>query len=72
MHWRVEAFPDASQANWEAFLRALQGTPQHVVRHNHHGLNGAVRAAFPRPSLPSASGTYATRWRSYGEDPPER
>jgi hypothetical protein len=29
--WRVEAFPDASQANWEAFLRALEGAPPRVV-----------------------------------------
>lgn len=50
--WRVEAFPDASQANWgEAFLRALEGAPQRVVCDNHHGLNGAVRAAFPEAEL---------------------
>ncbi len=45
--WRVEAFPNASQASWEAFLRALEGSPLRVVCDNHHGLNGAVRAAFP-------------------------
>ena len=49
--WRVEAFPDASQANWEAFLRALEGAPQRVVCDNHHGLNGAARAAFPQAEL---------------------
>lgn len=49
--WRVEAFPDASQANWEAFLRALEGAPPRVVCDNHHGLNGAVRAAFPAAEL---------------------
>jgi len=49
--WRVEAFPDASQANWEAFLRALEGAPPRVVCDNHHGLNGAVRAAFPEAEL---------------------
>ena len=48
--WRLEAFPDASQANWEAFLGALQGTPRRVVCDNHSGLTGAVRAAFPAPS----------------------
>jgi hypothetical protein len=49
--WRVEAFPDASQANWEAFLRALEGAPPRVVCDNHSGLNGAVRAAFPEAEL---------------------
>jgi Transposase, Mutator family len=49
--WRVEAFPDASQANWEAFLRALEGAPPRVVCDNHYGLNGAVRAAFPDAEL---------------------
>jgi len=49
--WRVEAFPDASQASWEGFLRALEGVPQRVVCDNHHGLNGAVRAAFPQAEL---------------------
>ena len=49
--WRVEAFPDASQANWEAFLRGLEGTPLRVVCDNHHGLTGAVRAAFPEAEL---------------------
>jgi hypothetical protein len=49
--WRVEAFPDASQANWEAFLRGLEGAPPRVVCDNHYGLNGAVRAAFPAAEL---------------------
>jgi hypothetical protein len=49
--WRVEAFPDASQANWEVFLRGLEGAPPRVVCDNHHGLNGAVRAAFPEAEL---------------------
>ena len=49
--WRVEAFPDASQANWEAFLGALEGAPRRVVCDNHSGLNGAVRAAFPDAEL---------------------
>jgi mutator family transposase len=51
MLWRVEAFPDASQANWEAFLRALEGAPSRVVCDNHSGLTGAVRAAFPEAEL---------------------
>jgi hypothetical protein len=49
--WRVEAFPDASQANWEAFLRGLEGAPPRVVCDNHYGLNGAVRAAIPEAEL---------------------
>jgi hypothetical protein len=49
--WRIEAFPDASQANWEAFLGALEGAPSRVVCDNHSGLNGAVRAAFPDVEL---------------------
>ena len=49
--WRVEAFPDASQASWESFLRGLDGAPPRVVCDNHHGLNGAVRAAFPDAEL---------------------
>ena len=46
--WRTEAFPEATQANWEAFLRGLEGAPPRVVCDNHSGLNGAVRAAFPQ------------------------
>jgi hypothetical protein len=49
--WRVEAFPDASQANWEAFLGALEGASPRLVCNNHYGLNGAVRAAFPDAEL---------------------
>ena len=49
--WRVEAFRDASQANWEAFLGALEGSPPRVVCDNHYGLNGAVHAAFPEAEL---------------------
>lgn len=49
--WRVEAFPEATQANWEAFLRKLEGGPPRIVCDNHFGLNGAVRAAFPGAEL---------------------
>jgi hypothetical protein len=45
--WRVEAFPEATQANWEAFLQGLDGAPPRVVLDNHRGLNAAVRVAFP-------------------------
>jgi len=49
--WRLEAFPDASQANWQAFLGALDGAPRRVVCDNHSGLTGAARAAFPGAEL---------------------
>ena len=49
--WRSEAFPEPTQANWEAFLRALEGAPPRVVCDNHYGLNGAVRAVFPAAEL---------------------
>ncbi len=49
--WRVEAFPEATQANWEAFLGRLDGAPPRVVCDNHSGLNAAVRAAFPQAEL---------------------
>ena len=49
--WRVEVFPDAAQANWEAFLRALEGAPPRVVCDSHHGLGGAVRSVFPAAEL---------------------
>lgn len=49
--WQVEAFPDASQANWQTFLAALPGAPPRVVCDNHMAMNGAVRAAFPEAEL---------------------
>jgi len=49
--WRLQAFPEATQANWEAFLRELEGAPARVVCDNHSGLNGAVRTAFPEAEL---------------------
>ena len=49
--WRVEAFPDPAQANWELFLRALEAAPPRVVCDSHYGLSGAVRAAFPEAEL---------------------
>ena len=49
--WRIQAFAEATQANWEAFLRGLEGAPERVVCDNHSGLNAAVRAAFPRAEL---------------------
>ena len=49
--WRIEAFPEATQANWEAFLRGLEDAPPRVVCDNHSGLNAAVRATFPQAEL---------------------
>ena len=49
--WRVQAFSEATQANWEAFLRGLEGAPPRVVCDNHSALNGAARAAFPQAEL---------------------
>jgi len=54
--WRLQAFPEATQANWEAFLRELDGAPARVVCDNHSGLGGAVRAAFPDAEL------YLCKW----------
>ena len=49
--WRVQAFPEATQANWEAFLGGLDGAPPRVVCDNHSGLNAAVGVAFPHAEL---------------------
>jgi hypothetical protein len=49
--WRLEAFTSKSQADWEAFLGALDGAPPRVVCDNDHGLTGAVRARFPQAEL---------------------
>jgi hypothetical protein len=49
--WRIQAFPEATQVNWETFLRGLEGAPLRVVCDNHSGLNAAVRAAFPQAEL---------------------
>ena len=49
--WRIQVFPEATQANWEAFLRGLEGAPPRVVCDNHSGLNAAVRSAFPQAEL---------------------
>ena len=49
--WRLGAFPEATQANWSAFLGGLEGAPQRVVCDNHSALNAAARAAFPHAEL---------------------
>ena len=49
--WRLEAFTSKSQADWEAFLGALDGAPSRVVCDNDDGLTNAVRARFPDAEL---------------------
>ncbi|MGH2844025.1 MAG: hypothetical protein ACRDKL_10640 [Solirubrobacteraceae bacterium] len=49
--WRLEAFTTKSQADWEAFLSALPGTPPRVVCDNDTGLTNAVAARFPDAEL---------------------
>jgi len=49
--WRLEAFTSKSQADWEAFLGALDGAPSRVVCDNDSGLTNAVRARFPGAEL---------------------
>lgn len=49
--WRLEAFTTKSQADWEAFLGALDGAPPRVVCDNDHGLTNAVRSRFPDAEL---------------------
>ena len=49
--WRLEAFPSKSEADWTAFLAALDGAPTRVVSDNDHGLTNAVRARFPQAEL---------------------
>jgi hypothetical protein len=45
------AFTSKSQADWEAFLGALDGAPPRVVCDNDHGLTSAARARFPEAEL---------------------
>ncbi len=49
--WAMEVFPSKSQADWEAFLGRLDGTPTRVVCDNDPGLTAAVRAHFPQAEL---------------------
>ena len=49
--WRLEAFTSKSQADWEAFLGALDGAPPRVVCDNDHGLTNAVASRFPDAEL---------------------
>ena len=49
--WRLEAYTSKSQADWEAFLGALDGAPPRVVCDNDSGLTNAVRGRFPDAEL---------------------
>ena len=49
--WRAEAFTSKSQADWDAFLGALDGAPPRVVCDNDSGLTNAARACFPHAEL---------------------
>lgn len=49
--WRLEALTTKSQADWEAFLRALPGAPTRVVCDNDSGLTNAVETRFPDAEL---------------------
>jgi hypothetical protein len=71
--WRIQAFPEATQANWEAFLRGLEGAPPRVVCDNHSGLNAAVRATFPQGrALPVRVASASRAGTVDGQDPQER
>jgi hypothetical protein len=54
--WRLEAFPNASAANWSAFLGRLGGQPARVVCDNHSGMTSAVRSRWPTTDL------YLCKW----------
>jgi hypothetical protein len=49
--WRLEAFPNASAANWVVFLSRLGGQPPRVVCDNHSGMTSAVRSYWPTTDL---------------------
>jgi hypothetical protein len=49
--WRLEAFASKSQADWEAFLGALDGVPPRVVCDHDQGVTSAVRSRFPEAEL---------------------
>jgi Transposase, Mutator family len=49
--WRLQAYTSKSQADWEAFLGGLEGTPVRVVCDNDDGLTKAIRARFPAAEL---------------------
>lgn len=46
--WRMAAFPRRTQADWEEFLGALQGTPELVVTDGDQPVRNALSSVFPR------------------------
>lgn len=51
--WLVRASPSRTQADWEAFLEELEGTPRWVVTDMDAPLSNAVSAVFPREGDPA-------------------
>lgn len=51
--WRMAAFPRRTQADWEDFLSALDGTPKLVVTDFDQAVRNAVESVFPRPGHPA-------------------
>ena len=49
--WRMEAFTNASRANWEVFFRRLDGAPPRVVCDAHSGMLAAIRSVWPATDL---------------------
>ena len=49
--WRLEAFADASTANWVAFFGRLGGTPERVVCDAHAGMLAGLDRAWPETEL---------------------
>jgi hypothetical protein len=47
--WRMAAFPRRTQADWEDFLSALEGTPRLVVTDFDKAVRNAVESVFGRP-----------------------
>jgi hypothetical protein len=45
--WRLEAFPQKSQRNWETFLSRLDGAPSMIVSDNDRAIRQAAQAVFP-------------------------
>jgi hypothetical protein len=53
---RLEAFPDASTANWVEFLRggAITGQPVRVLTDGHDGTSNAARMVWPDARMSSS------------------
>jgi len=51
MLWRLQAFHTANADDWEAFICALDGSPERVVCDAHGGIRTAVAGAFPEADV---------------------